>query len=182
MNPIPMTRSEQTITDLLDDGEVEPITETLDELWAQDAKRTLFGMMALGKRLRGDIEERNAWLATVREEVTQGIALDAEKLAFLEEQIERLASGLLVGKSQHVDVPGMGRVQYRSFGATVKIADPEAFMSALNAEDREALVEMRPHLRTTDAKKWALDEIKAGALPEGVERVEARTTGTVTYT
>lgn len=151
-------------------------------LFEEDARRALFGMMLSAKRLAAKRQDRADWLRTISDEVRADDASDATRLEWMEAMIERYAVTMTTDGSKRVVVPGVGRIQYRLYQPSVRIADTEAFTAALNAEDRDALVEMRPHLRTNDAKAWAAEHLgTTGELVEGVEVVPGGLKGTVTY-
>ena len=155
----------------------------LDELSAEDRRRTVFGMLRAASALHAEISELTEYLARVQAEVQQSTMPKKQRLVWLEEQIKRTAEPLLTGKTKNVDMPGAGRVQYRDYSEALRVADAEAFIAALDADERERLVELRPHLKTLDAKQYAATVLaEHGEVMPGVERVEAHRTATISYT
>lgn len=153
------------------------------EMWARDQRRTFFGMLRQAKRIRDALEADATWHAMIESELARKNEGNVRSLAFLEAQIETLAEQLLTEDSKHVDVPGAGRVQYRDYAAAIRIADPDAFIAALDADERARLVETVEKLKTNDAKKYQEEVLKTegGTLLPGVEEVPARRTATIEY-
>jgi len=163
-------------------GDDDIAVSTVDQLSADDRRRTLFGMMRAAGELDAEIAALEAYRRIVDAEIAATVSGKTNRKAWLEEQIKRTAEPLLTGKSKNVDMPGAGRVQYRDYGETLSIADPEAYIAALDADERERLVELRPHLKTNDAKQYAATVLaEHGEVMPGVERIPARRTATVSY-
>lgn len=163
-------------------GNEDGASAAIDELSAEDRRRTLFGMLRAAGALENEIRELTEYLARVQAEVQQAALPKKQRLAWLEEQIKRTAEPLLTGKTKNVDMPGAGRVQYRDYSEALRVADAEAFIAALDADERERLVELRPHLKTLDAKQYAATVLADhGEVMPGVERVEAHRTASISY-
>ena len=151
-------------------------------LTAGDVRRTLFGLMRHAEAILAEFEEQDLQLRMIQDEVDRARHPKLRALHFLEEQIKALAEPLLAGKSKHVDIVGAGRVQFRDYQAGVRIEDPETFISALGADERERLVEMRPHLRTGDAKAYAATVLADhGEIIPGAAHVEAHREASIDY-
>lgn len=148
-----------------------------------DSRRAMFGMLRQARMIKAQLDADEHWLAMQRGEVERKNESAKRSLAFLESQVQALAESLLIPGSKHVDVPGAGRIQYRDYKAGVRIADADSFMESLGPDERASLIEMRPHLKTTEAKKYveAVLETEDGELLPGTERVEARRTATIEY-
>lgn len=123
--------------------------------------------------------EITAWLDAVDRSAAERTAVARSQSKELSEEIERLAR-LLVPRDEHgkptrkhEDIPGLGRVKWVKRSAGMRIVDAEAFMGSLGADERARLVEQRPHLRTNDAKQYALEVMQAtGEVVAGVERID----------
>lgn len=169
------------------DGEIEEAAFTQDEgavrrLWDEDARRGLFGMLRQARALQQQLDESARYLAMIVTEVADNDALKRQALLFLKEQIEVLGRDLLVGSSKHVDVPGAGRVQYRTRAESMRIIDEKAFMSALGADERALMVESVDVLRTNEAKAYAKATLEeTGELLPGVARLPETTGVSITF-
>ena len=142
----------------------------------------LVGLMRAAGELSDEIESLREYLASVQREVEATVSGKASRLAWLEQQIKATAEPLLTGKSKNVDLPGVGRVQYRDYSEALRIADAEAYIAGLAADERARLVEMRPHLKTVAAKAYAATVLADhGEVMPGVEVIEAHRTATVSY-
>lgn len=165
------------------DDELEAILAARDASRLDRSRRTLFGLMRALARVRAQMVERRSWANMVAEELNSGLTADIETEKWLESSIEAIAPDFLLEGSKHVDVPGTGRVQFTDRKAGLWIADADAFMASLGADKRELMVEMRPHLLTNEAKKYAEAVLQESAevLP-GVERTEAHRDASITLT
>lgn len=156
--------------------------EQLRQHWERDSRRTLAGMLRTARRIRAELDEDAKYLAMIAAEIERKNAGKRGSLAFLEQQAQALGEQLLVVGSKHVDVPGAGRLQFTDRKAGVRIADPLAFIAALDADTRPSLIEIVEKLKTNDAKKYAEAVLQQdGELLPGVERVEAQRTATIAY-
>lgn len=154
----------------------------IDELSTEDRRRTVFGMLRAAGALVDEIKALTDYEARIHAEVARAADPKKRQLAWLEEQIKRVAEPLLTGKAKNVDMPGAGRVQFRDYAETLRVADDEAYIAALDADERERLVELRPHLKTVDAKQYAATVLaEHGELMPGMERIEARRTASISY-
>ena len=172
---------EEEIAALMDAAD-EPDPALFQGLIEDDARRTLVGLLRALRREQTAVEDARAWARTVYDEVERANAPRLRTVAFLEEQVARVAEGLIPAGRKSVDVPGIARIQYRDLKDDVRIAEPESFIDALGADERERLVEMRPHLKTNEAKAYARTVIEeSGELMPGIERVEARRTTAIQW-
>ena len=154
----------------------------LDAILLSDSRRMAFGMMRAAAQLKAEIQDRRAWVAMIAAEVERDLAPRIRSLEWVEGQIEDVGEVLLVGKSKTVTIPGLGKIAYFDHQAWLSIADDEAFMGALSADERAVLIEQRPHLKRNDAKAYAQRVHEStGALLPGVERIEAQRTASIRY-
>lgn len=162
------------------DDEIEAVLRERDASRLDRSRRTLLGLMRALARVRARKQARADWFEMVVREAAAAGASDTQAEDWLSASIEAIAPDFLLEGSKHVDVPGAGRIQYRDTPAGLRIADAEAFMASLGADERARLVEQRPHLLTTEAKKYAEAVMAESAeiLP-GVERTEAQRTATM---
>lgn len=144
------------------------------------ARRALYAVTRDYFQTADEYTEALAWRQVAIEHSDETLGRLDGRIRDLKGQIELLAADFLVGNSKHVDLAGLGRIQFRDTPAGVRIADAEAFMASLGADERARLVEQRPHLLTTEAKKYAEAVMAESAeiLP-GVERTEAQRTATL---
>lgn len=148
---------------------------------AADRRRQLYAMLRDLRQVEAEIAEQQKWIVVAMEDAQATVARLQARKADLEAQIGSEGELFLVGDSKHVDIPGMGRIQYRDYDPTLRIADDKAFIAALGADERARLVEKRDHLLTNEAKAYAA-VVMAGSseiLP-GVERIPARREHTIT--
>lgn len=122
-----------------------------------------------------EIDEAVAWRRAAEMESSETLARLGARRDDLKGQIEALAADFLVGDSKHVDLPGIGRVQFTDRQPSLRITDHEAFMGALGADERARLVEQKPHINIIEAKKYAETVLaETGEVLPGTERSEAR--------
>lgn len=156
------------------------ITIPTEPVSRDEAFRYLYGVMA---EMR-EIQEEIANLEAARRAV---LTAHDDRLVRLEarfdqasESAARLAEPLLPRGSKHVDIPGLGRVQFRDYQAGVRVADPRALLQWAVDAERTDLYERVPRLLAGEAKKAADAALASdGELLPGVERVEARRVPTV---
>lgn len=172
---------------------IERMTETGDEITPEqraeldamvlsDSRRMAYGMMRAAAQLKAEIQDRRQWLSMISTEVERELATKIRSLEWLEVQLEDVGEVLLVGKSKTVTIPGLGKIAYSDHQARLSIADDEAFMDALGADERAVLIEQRPHIKRNDAKAYAQRVLEeTGALLPGVERIEAQRTASIRY-
>lgn len=156
--------------------------ERLDALTTEDRRRALYGLLRAAGELSEEIAAIEAYRRIVLAEIDATLSGKSIRLEWLETQIKATAEPLLAGKAKLVDMPGAGRVQFRDYEASLRIADPDAYIESLDADERERLVEMVQKLKTNDAKAYAATVLADhGEIMPGVERIEARRTATISY-
>lgn len=140
------------------------------------SRRQLYAMLRDLRQVDAEIAEQQRWVTVAIEEAQVTVARLRVRKTDLEDRIASEGEMFLVGDSKHVDIPGMGRIQYVDHQAALRIADDKAFIAALGADERARLVEQRDHLKTNEAKAYADTVLKDGdgELIPGVERVPAR--------
>lgn len=150
------------------------MTNDLDDEAA--SRRQLYAMLRDLRQVDAEIAEQQRWVTVAIEEAQATVARLRARKADLEERIASEGEMFLVGDSKHVDIPGMGRIQYRDYDPTLRIADPQAFMDALNADERALLVQQRDTLKTNEAKAYADTVLHGGdaVILPGVEIVPPR--------
>lgn len=155
----------------------------LREMAERDALWTVAGMMRAARRISAELDRSALYLTRLEAEISRRNASKVRQYEFLCELIREYGESLLLPGSKHVDVPGVGRIQYRDIKESLSIKDHDAFMGALDADEKARLVEMRPHLKTNEAKQYqqAVLETEGGQLLPGVERVEARRTASISF-
>jgi hypothetical protein len=155
--------------DLVDADELD-----IAEGWHEDPRRMLIGMLAHIRRLNAEMAEDEAFLQTIVEELHRKNSPKKMRAQWLEEQVKALAESLLPEGSKHVDVPGIGRVQYSDKRTAVKVEDADRLLKWAKEHERRDLYESREHLLTNDAKKVALEALLTdGELLPGVMEVPA---------
>lgn len=165
------------------DDELEAILAARDASRLDRSRRTLFGLMRALARVRASKRDRGEWVMTVINEANAASEKDMATETFLVANIEAIAPDFLLEGSKHVDVPGAGRIQFTDRKAGLRIADADAFIAGLGADERALLVEQRDHLRTTEAKTYAANVLQeSGELIPGTERTEARRDSTISTT
>jgi hypothetical protein len=142
--------------------------------WHRDPRRLLVGMLAHIRRLNAEMAEDEAFLQTIVEELHRKNSPKKMRAQWLEEQVKALAESLLPEGSKHVDVPGIGRIQYSDKRTAVKVEDADRLLKWAKEHERRDLYESREHLLTNDAKKVALEALLTdGELLPGVMEVPA---------
>ena len=172
---------EEEIAALMDAAD-EPDPALFQGLIEDDARRTLVGLLRALRREQTAVEDARAWARTVYDEVERANAPRLRTVAFLEEQVARVAEGLIPAGRKSVDVPGIARVQFTDRAGYLRIADAEAFVEALGADERERLVEWAPKVKGAEAKQYATEvqETTGETLP-GTEFVPARTSVSIRW-
>lgn len=154
--------------------------EQVDAAAAAGLERTVFGMLRQIARIDADLAAGDRWVAMMVEEEARRAAPLQAKRSFLEEQVKRIAQPLIPAGRKSVDVPGVGRIQYVDRKASFRIVDEPGFIAALGADERARLVEMRPKLRTNEAKAYVEEVVTStGEQLPGVEIIPARRTATL---
>lgn len=176
---------EANIQAALDGLEADGLIERVDGLTLpeDERRRLLYGQLKDGQQLACEIEELEKQRRMVVGEYDSALSRLRERLEQVESAVTPLAESLLPGKAKHYDVPGVARVQFRDYQRDVRIADPDTFIEALGADERNELVEMRPKLKTTEAKAYAkaVIETEGGEILPGVEVVPERRMVTVKF-
>lgn len=149
----------------------------------RDVRRAIYGLLRQIDRVDAEQHDADEWLRVVVNEMQAKAEKRKRARGFLEEQAAGLAETLLrPGGPKNVDVPGAGRIQFRDLGATVRIADPGAFIAWAKEHERGDLYDavMVEKLKTTEAKRAAehLAYSEGEELP-GVELIPARRTASI---
>ena len=156
-------------------------TDDNSEERRERSRRQLYAMTSDYLQAAGEFTEATRWKAIAVEDADDTLRRIDDRMRDLKGQIELLAADFLVGDSKHVDLAGLGRVQYRDTPAGLRIADADAFMAVLGSDERALLVEQRDHLRTAEAKKYAEVVMQeSGEMLVGVERTEATRSASIT--
>ncbi len=147
-------------------------------------RRALFVMLRSYQRLERESADSKAWLQTVVDQLNEEQNnRTADMLAMLPE-IEQLAAEMRIPGSEHVDVPGVGRVQFTTRKPTLRIADDQAFVDWCEEHERMDLVRVKT-TRTPDAalaKAAAVEALaKDGEYLPGFEEVPERTSVTLKW-
>jgi len=93
-----------------------------------------------------------------------------------------IAEPLVPRGKKSVDVPGLGRVQYRTYAAHPSLTDPADLLDWAVENERTDIYVRVPRLDGVAAKALVKAEYANGHLLPGVEPVEERTTCTVEIT
>ncbi len=163
-------------------GEEGEADETLSRLIEQDSRRVMFGMASAAQRMRQEMAADAAYLRMIADEIDHKNASRRTQAAWLEAQVTKVAETLLPEGSKHVDMPGIGRVQFTNRKRTVRIDDPEAFIAWARENERAELYEERTVLLTNEAKRVAkVTLLEGGVLLPGVEDVPAERTSVLQW-
>ena len=159
-------------------------TETMDDTTEERRERNrrqLYAMTRGYLQAAGEFAEATRWKAIAVEDADDTLRRIDDRMRDLKGQIELLAEDFLVGDSKHVDLAGLARIQFRSTEAGLRIADADALIASLGADERALLVETRDHLLTTEAKKYAEKVLEeSGEVLPGVIRTEAQRSASIT--
>ena len=139
----------------------------LPESLADDA--AMIAAMRSYREAKADLEQRKQRAAKYLEQVQNEIEAD---LAADEAHVERLRSSMLTFLTEHnggtkFNVPGIGTATTTT-RTSVKIADQEAFLASLPAEERDPLFELKLNASRAKAAARAAFEEDGQQLP-GVE-------------
>lgn len=179
---VPARTGRCPVTDELDEAQAvaaEQMEDVTEERRERD-RRALYAMTRDYLQLVAELREDEQWFEVAREDYSARTDRKRARLHDLMLDIEGLAALFLVGDSKHVDLAGLGRIQFRDTAAGLRIADADAFMAALGPDERALLVETRDHLRTTEAKAYASKVLETGEIIPGVERTEATRSSSIT--
>lgn len=172
-----------------------PVDEELD-YWMEQARqgrvsepleagRLRYGVARRIRALRATLADLDAEQSAVVDEIAARRARTLQRLADAEALAMSLAEQHFEERGEkHLDLPGGVRVQGKTVSAGWDITDREAFLAALNAEDRDEVAPPRPHFLVSEAKRWLDAHLtrRGGdleSLPPGVERTEERVSWSV---
>lgn len=164
------------IADELGDLDQVDQHDTLAELIALEAaadnRRTLFNLLRQYQQIERSSEESRRWLNTVAATVQAENDRRQTALRFLDEQIARLAKPLIPEGKKSVDVPGIGRIQFRMQPEGARISDQESFLAWAKENEARDLIRTKEEVKVAEAKQYVLDCFKdTGELPPGSEYV-----------
>lgn len=155
------------------------------EQGALDIRRTVFGLMRSLERMAMAQVADDEWARTIVGEYGAAKARRLKRVEFVQRQITDLAEDMLpVGPKapKYVDVPGLGRIQYVDHKTGVEVTDKDALLAWAKAAERTDLYEVETveKLKTTDAKKVALEVLTAGGeLLPGIDEVPSHRTASI---
>lgn len=157
------------------------IVEDSTPIVNHDDRRDLLMLLRELRQLRAADVEADAWMNAVKAEFSEASNKRASRAFEVEGLIEQIAPQWRVGDSEHIDIPGYGRIQFRTTKAGVKVADPAAALAWAKEQERTEL--WRPGKPTADAldtnayKKAAADALaNEGVLLPGTETTPEETT------
>lgn len=171
------------------------MSEYIDRLWAAEQSEDDDSAPLLAQLVEAGVDALLRELATEVRDAFHAAAADrravevfaelvtarhrerSARAVWLRDRLVELAKPLLAGGEKHVDLPGIGRVQYATRKRSAKIADAEAFIAWARAHERADLFEERTVVVAAKAKPVALEALEAGETLPGVEDVPEATTG-----
>mgnify|MGYP001560386340 CR=1 FL=1 len=96
--------------------------------------------------------------------------------------IESIAADLRVGDSEHVDVPGMGRIQFRTTKPALRVADHVEAMKWVEEHEREEFVRVTRSLDVVPFKAFAAEVLRTdGECLPGVEQTPETTSMSISW-
>lgn len=139
-----------------------------------DARRTVYGLMREIRAKVRQVEDQEAWLRTIAAEVTAANAKRQRTIEFLSEQAKRIAKDLIPEGKKSVDVPGIGRIQWRKVPEAVVISDEDALLAWIKEQDPEQglsdYIRVKEEVKKGEVKPVLLGIFKDdGELPAGTE-------------
>lgn len=139
-----------------------------------DTRRTVYGLLRAIRSEVRQVDEQEAWLASITAEVRSANAKRQRTIDFLSEQVERLAKDLIPEGKKSVDVPGIGRIQWRKVPEAVVIQDEDALLAWLKEQDPEQglgeYIRTKEEIKKGEIKPVLLGIFKDdGALPAGTD-------------
>lgn len=158
----------EAVGELADDLERDALAESISKHAGIDLRRTIYGLMrAIRTEVRA-VEDQEQWLRDIAGEVRAGNARRQQTIDFLSEQVARIAESLIPEGKKSVDVPGLGRIQWRKVPEAVLVHDDEPVIAWLKASNREDLIRVKEEVRKADAKPVLLEHFKeTGELIDG---------------
>lgn len=137
-------------------------------------RRAIIALLRERARIEREQDEQRAWFESIRGVYHEEEAIRASTLAKIEETIQEIASDLRVDGTQHVDIPGVARIAFRTTAEYLRVADPAAFMEWCKANERgELIIETVKESVDTNAAKEIAAEARAetGECLPGIELV-----------
>jgi len=127
---------------------IEDFTEAMQRTDNPDTNRRVV-VMALRQlaRLEAEQDDQNAWYQTVYEAYSTETSHRREQRERLTAVVEEIAKEMLPPDSQHVDIPGMARIQFKTTAKYLRVADPIAVAGWAAAIEEPGLLE---HIPATD--------------------------------
>ena len=164
-------------------------SESVELLWALEQSDIEDSAPMLASLVEADVhallralgrEVREAWAHEAADRRAVTVFADAitakhldrlERARWLRDRLVELAEPLLEDGSKHVEIVGVGRVQFTDRKRSAKIADAEAFIAWAREHEHPELIEERTVVIAAKAKPVALAALEAGETLPGVEDV-----------
>lgn len=141
------------------------------------------------RRVMHEIVEIKSELANVEASRRSAVAAHDERIVALQLRLEDasdtaavIAEPLIPPGKKSVDIPDLGRVQFRTYAAHPSLVEPRELLEWAVENERTDLYERVPKLLGEQARLVVKAEYANGHLLPGVEPVEERTTCTVEIT
>lgn len=147
-------------------------------------RRALVMLLRQYQSIEREQVEQCAWMDAITAVYREDTDRRSMTLASLTEAIEELAKDLRLEGSQHVDVPGIARLQFTTTKPYLRVADPDAMVEWARAHEEFGLLEFVPASvkPVTNAAKALAEKTLAesGEVLPWAEQVPAVTTMKIT--
>lgn len=129
--------------------------------------------------------DADAWLEAAQADHAEGTAQREAAKADLHRQIEQIAADLRTPGSEHVDVPGIGRIQFRTTKPGLRVADAAEALKWVEEHEYDAFIRIVPEKRELDVsefRKFAASVLASDAdLLPGVEETPEHTSMSIQW-
>lgn len=148
-------------------------------------RRAALGLLRELQQLEREDAEDKRWLTAVVEEAAERASKRNVRADEIRGLLEQIVADMRLPGSQHVDVPGIARIQFRTTEPSLRIAEPEAFIQWARDHERHDLIKVKT--TTTVIADAAKDEAaralsQAGELLPGVIEEPEHTSMSIRFT
>ena len=137
----------------------------------------LFGVLRNMKYEQAQRAQIAEYLRVVKGECEVAIGLIDRRLDELTERARGMAELLTPEGSKHIDLPGLGRIQFRDYQPGYTVADADVLLKWAVEHEREELFEYRPVLD----KKSSLELAREGEELPGIDPTAAHRTMSIQF-